>query len=202
MGTHIDGPAHMIEIGPFTDHCPPTGLFLSSPLVVDIECPDSKLICADDLKRYRACLAKCDILLLRTGFSVYRQSDPQRYRQKNPGMESSCARFIVENCPNLVCIGMDTISFAASEHLAEGIEAHKILFRRKPPVFLIEDILLDHDLTNLKQVIVIPFFIEGIDSCPCTVIAEFARHGSVRASMNRGQFDDSRRPSSCPNVEP
>ncbi len=175
-GTHMDGPAHMTEAtGPFTDYCPSTGLFLDRPLVVDLECPDSKLITADDLKRVCGQLADCDILLLRTGFSIYRQTDPDRYCAKNPGLHTSFAKFIVKHCPRLVCIGIDAISFAAAEHLDEGIESHKILFDRRPPVLLIEDLNLDYDLTSLQRLIVMPLFIEGLDSCPCTVVAEVPR---------------------------
>ena len=172
IGTHIDGPAHMTPAGPFTRYCPPTGLFLNSVTVVDIECPDSKLIGPKDVKWPRSELANCELLLLRTGFSLCRQSDPKRYSFKNPGLSADFARFVTENCPRLRCLGIDAISFAAAEYLAEGIQAHKILSERSNPVLLIEDMNLASDLSRLQRVLIVPFFIEDVDSCPCTVIAE------------------------------
>jgi len=171
MGTHMDGPGHMTSAGPFTRFCPPTGLFLNSVIIVDFECPDSKLIGPKDVKWPRG-LASCELLLLRTGFSLCRQSDPKRYTSKNPGISVDFARFVDENFPRACCLGIDAISFAAAEHLAEGIAAHKILFERSNPVLLIEDMNLAFDLTLLQRVLVVPFFIEDLDSCPCTVIAE------------------------------
>lgn len=172
IGTHIDGPGHMTAAGPFIGYCPPTGLFFTRVSVVDIECPDSKLIVPDDLKPMRKDWLSCEMLLLRTGFSACRESDPKRYANKNPGISTAFASFLVENFPNLVCVGIDAISFAAAEHVVEGIEAHKILFRARSPILLVEDMNLAFNLTCLQRVLVIPFLIEQVDSCPCTVIAE------------------------------
>ncbi len=172
-GTHIDGPAHVLpETGPLSQYCPPTGLFLKCPVVLDIACANSRLITAEALEQHDHQLADCDILLLRTGFSRYRPIDPELYVRENPGIETSFARFLTQHCPNLVCIGIDAISFAAAKSVKEGIDAHRILLSQRPPVLLIEDITLDYDLTNLQSVMVTPLFIENLDSCPCTVVAE------------------------------
>jgi kynurenine formamidase len=162
----------MTHAGPFTDYCPATGLVLNSVIVGDIEYSDSKLIGAKDINCPRAALDTCELLLLRTGFSRYRQTDSKRYCERNPGISADFARWLVGNCPRLICAGIDAISFAAAEHLAEGIEAHKIVFNQARPVLLIEDLNLAYDLSKLLRVHIIPFFIEGVDSCPCTVIAE------------------------------
>jgi kynurenine formamidase len=172
MGTHMDGPAHMTHARQFVDYCPPTGWVLNSVIVADIECSESQLIGPGDLSRTSAAWDTCELVLLRTGFSRYRQADPKRYCRKNPGINAELARWLAANCPRLVCAGLDTISFAAAEHLAEGIEAHKILFNLPRPVLLIEDLNLAFDFSKLLRVHVVPFFIEGVDSCPCTVIAE------------------------------
>ncbi len=78
--------------------------------------------------------------------------------------------------PKLRAIGIDTISMAATNHLSEGIQAHKTLFCREDDsaVFLIEDMDLAHDLTKMESVFVVPMYIEGLDSSPCTIFAELA----------------------------
>lgn len=175
VGTHIDGPGHMTTRGPFSQFFSPTGLFLESVLVVDVDCVDSQMVEPKDLDGVAARLGNCELLLLRTGFSRYRHTDPQRYASKNPGISAAFAEFVAKACPRLACIGIDTISFAAMEHIPAGIEAHRILFHRQKPVMLIEDMALQYDLSRIRQVMIIPLFFEGLDSCPCTVIAELDR---------------------------
>ena len=76
-------------------------------------------------------------------------------------------------------MAIDSISMAAAERLSEGIEAHRILLGdRHRPILLIEDINLKYDLAGLKRVIVLPLFIKGIDSSPCTVMAEIKKSPS------------------------
>ena len=176
LGTHIDGPSHMVaNRGPLSDYVPATGLFLSRPLVVDVPCEqDNKLITAAELEQAMPKEVSCDILLLRTGFGHYRDSEPGRYSGKNPGLDSSGAQYIVEHCPGVVCVAIDSISFAAMAYVSEGIAAHRILLSNEPPIMLIEDANLDYDLSRLRRVIVVPLLIEGLDSCPCTVIGELS----------------------------
>jgi len=172
-GTHIDGPAHMMpQAGPLTEYVPAAGLWLSRPLLVDVACGEDDLLTAADLRKAAPTAAECDVLLLRTGFAKRRASDPDSYTSRNPGLSPSAAHWVLENYPGVRCIGVDTISVAAMAHLKEGIEAHRVLFQHQPPVLLIEDLNLENDFSQLQRVVVVPFFVEGLDSCACTVIAE------------------------------
>jgi kynurenine formamidase len=81
------------------------------------------------------------------------------------------ASYLAGHFPRLRAIGLDTISLASMQHLEEGLEAHRILFRGDGRRFLIiEDMNLDFDLSQLRRVIALPLFIEGIDSSLCTVM--------------------------------
>ncbi len=172
-GTHIDGPTHVCEgYGDLSEYFLPEGFFFTHPFVLDIPCEDSHLISAEDLMILPHGNRSCDLLLLRTGFQRFRTPDPERFRLSNPGMSVAASEWIVENCPNIRCVGMDAISYAAAEHVEEGIEAHLVLLRRSPPVFIVEDMNLDHDLTTLSSVTITPFLVEGLDSCPCTIVGE------------------------------
>jgi kynurenine formamidase len=155
------------------------------PAVVDVPKGDSQLVTSEDLRSHEDAIRDCDLLLLRTGFSQYREADPIRYRDRNPGLSTDVARYLDSaRFPSLRAIGIDTISMAAAEHVAEGIQAHKIVFSRDDgsSILLIEDMNLAFDLTQLKRVLVAPMFIEGMDSSPCTIIAELWLPGWVTRS--------------------
>jgi kynurenine formamidase len=175
-GTHMDGPAHVLaKVGPISKHLPIEGLRLTRAAVVDVPCDDGRLITAEDFDHAAPFHRDCDIIFIRTGYSRFRATDPQRYRAANPGLDPSAAHWLLQHCPNLKCLGIDTISVASltnADHLKAGIDAHKILLGAQPPRFLIEDLNLDQDLSAIERVYVVPFMIEGIDSCPCNVLVE------------------------------
>jgi arylformamidase len=174
-GTHLDTPGHMLPgekvITDLNINC----LIFEHPCVVDVPKKDDELIVSRDLLSHADTISQCDLLLLRTGFTAYRDSDPLRYRDHNPGLSIDVADYLADHCfPKLRAIGIDTISMAAAANVSEGVKAHKILFTKPSscPVVLIEDMDLSVDLTHMKRIIVAPLFIKGLDSSPCTVIAE------------------------------
>jgi arylformamidase len=182
-GTHIDAPAHMLAGGKRITEYQIDDFIFDRPVLVDVPKGDSQLVSAEDLRPYEDDIAACDLLLLRTAFTQYREDDPVRYRDQNPGLSTGVARYLDSpRFPSLRAIGTDAISIAAAADVQEGIEAHKLLFCRKDgsSVLLIEDMDLACDLTGLKRVFVVPWFIEGLDSSPCTVIAEIETDGTSR----------------------
>jgi len=172
-GTHVDGPAHVLAgKGPLSDWMPDSGLEFTKVSVIHLPPRESPMITADDLAPFASQCADADLLLLRTGFSRFRASDPDRYQQDNPGFAVSAAHWVLEHCRALKCIGIDSISFACARHVPDGIEAHRLLLGRVPPVLLLEDINLEFDFSRLRRVTIVPFLIDGLDSGPCAVIAE------------------------------
>ncbi len=174
-GTHVDTPGHMLPGEKVITDLNINYLIFEHPLVVDVPKKDDELIVSHDLLSQADAIAQSDLLLLRTGFTAYRDSDPLRYRDHNPGLSIDVASYLADRrFPKLRAIGIDTISIAAATYVSEGVNAHKILFTKPSlyPVVLIEDMDLSTDLTLLKRVIVAPLFIQGLDSSPCTVIAE------------------------------
>jgi hypothetical protein len=104
-----------------------------------------------------------------------------------------------ERCPaarplHALGTGYDNIDVAAAPHLDGGISPHKILFRKKPPLLLTEDVNLGPNLRGLRRVLVTPLVVTGLDTSPCTVIAEIEQ-GSWSA-----QFGNHKLPRVfCPN---
>jgi arylformamidase len=176
-GTHVDAPGHMLRGAKVITDLEADQFVFDHPCVVDMPKEESELISSEDLLPFEDAIARCDLLLLRTGFTRYRDNDPLRYQDRNPGLSVSVARYLSgDRFPLLRAIGIDSISMAAAAHVLEGVEAHKILFKKdsRQTMLLIEDLDLGKDLTNLKRVIVAPLFIRGLDSSPCTVLAEIA----------------------------
>ena len=178
-GSHIDAPNHFLQNGKRIADFDISSFVFQKPLVIDVPKQDSELITPTDLKPFYSRISDCDLLLLRTGFWRYRDSQALRYARKNPGLSREAAAFIREKCKEMRALAIDSISMAAAEKSSEGIEAHRILLGDgNRPILLVEDINLKYDLAQLKRVIVLPLFIRGIDSSPCTVVAEIEKSRS------------------------
>lgn len=183
-GTHVDAPGHMLPGGQSIHDLDIHQLFFDHPLIVDVPKEDDQLIAPADLKPYEDAIAGSDLLLLRTGFSRFRATEPLRYQDRNPGLSVEVAQYLADpRFPSLCAVGIDAISMAAAARVKEGVEAHKILFKKtsRQPVLLIEDLDLSGDLAPLERVIVAPFFVEGLESSPCTVIAEIGGDSAKRS---------------------
>lgn len=170
-GTHMDLPGHKIPGGKsITDYCVDEFIY-ERPYIIDVELSDEENLSIDQLEPFCDALAKCDLLLLRSGFDQYRSTDLQRYVWKTPGVAVDTAEWLVEKFPNIKAVGLNFLSFEildASSHQSRG---HIALLSRD--VKIIEDMNLG-GLSNdtIERVFVMPIFIEGIDSFHVTVVAE------------------------------
>jgi kynurenine formamidase len=173
VGTHVDAPRHFAPDGlTLTDFAAEEFVF-EHPLCIDLPLGDAGLVSRNHLEPHAVGLAQSDLLLLRTGFSAVRSTDPHRYATLSPGFSVSAARFLVERFPALRAVGLDTISLACMAHLEEGVEAHRVLLGGEERRFLIiEDMDLSHHLRGLRRVIALPLMVAGADGAPCTVIGE------------------------------
>jgi kynurenine formamidase len=173
VGTHIDGPNHFGKNKKPLNSFDINDFVFERPLVLDLPKEDAGLITTEDLKPFAKQLAKCDLLLIRTGFGKIRSQDSDRYAAQSPGFTERAAVYLRDNFENISTIGMDTLSFACLQHIEEGIRAHQVLMdETERDIFLIEDMNLDFDLSNLKKIIIAPLFFEKLDSAPCTILAE------------------------------
>jgi hypothetical protein len=71
---------------------------------------------------------------------------------------------------------MDFASAAATTHMKEGCEAHRVFLGcgsfSDRPVLLIEDVRLPDVMPTLNKIYLVPWFFDGLDSAPCTLFAE------------------------------
>ncbi|WP_338554127.1 cyclase family protein [Paenibacillus sp. KS-LC4] len=174
-GTHIDGPWHFNPQGKKLSELPIDYFVFTHVTVLDIPKTDNELITKADLEPFANAIAGSDLLLIRTGFGEIRESDPVRYGNQNPGFSASAANYLMV-FDSLRAVGMDFISSASPLHMDEGIAFHQTMLGKDRVdgrfILLIEDMNLDHNLTNIGMVYAVPLYIEGVDSSLATVFAE------------------------------
>lgn len=170
LGTHVDAPNHFDPRGrPISSFTAEELVFLK-PLLLDVAKKPGELITAEELKSYRGEIAGSDILLIRTGIQKLRNSDPAAFIKKGVCLSVEAAEFL-RNFEKLRALGVDAISISSPLMREIGREAHRRLLVGRS-FLIIEDMDLDGKPAALKKVFVMPLMVEGVDSAPCTVLAE------------------------------
>ena len=169
-GTHVDAPQHVDNSGLSITQFETQEFTFDSPLFIDLNVKDDEMIRPEHLETYSNELEACDMLMIKTGYSEVRSIDPQRYCLHSPGFSIAGAKYL-RRFSNLRAFGMDTVSLACIAHLDEGMEGHRVLLGGEGRRFLIiEDVDLSGDVSDIQQIILMPWLIEGIDSAPCSLI--------------------------------
>jgi len=173
-GTHIDAPWHFNDSDGFTitDFCIEDFIF-EKILLLEINKGRFEPILQNELEAYSKDLAKCDVLLINTGFSRFRQKSPSYYFDETPGFSEEAADYI-SGFKNIKCIGFDFISVEnITRNREKKYPVHNILLNRQPPLIIIEDMNLKGILRRkINKLFVIPIRIQGVEASPVTVIAE------------------------------
>ncbi len=174
-GTHVDAPNHFNPAGRRIGDYDINELVFTRPAVIEMDFGEAHLITAADLEHISAD-PKCDVLLLRSGFSKYRSSNPDLYVERGPGFSRSGAEYLFAVLPNLRCVIVDFISIASTAHQEEGCEAHRVFLGcpgySERNVLLVEDADIPAGFATPKRILVVPWRVKGLDSAPCTVLAE------------------------------
>ncbi|WHH60367.1 cyclase family protein [Petroclostridium sp. X23] len=174
-GSHMDAPKHFNDSGLKISELPLEKFIYEKPLLIDVPKSFGQLITIEDLKPYESEIKQSDVLMIRTGFSANRGSEPERYTSEGPGVSSETAKYMIENFSNLKAIAIDWISLASYAHMQDGCLAHEYLLGKftENYICIIEDVNFDGiEADQIKRVFSIPLFIKELDSSPVTVIAE------------------------------
>ncbi|UVI29549.1 cyclase family protein [Paenibacillus spongiae] len=175
FGSHMDGPRHFNDEGPQLQEMPLETFVYERPLLLDIPKSFGELVMAEELQPYETELKNSDLLMIRSGFSSQRSSQPDKYSSEGPGMCSEACKYLMDHCPNLKAIALDWISLASYAHMEDGVLAHQYLLGKfhSHYICIIEDLNFSGlEAGKLKKVVSLPLFVEGIDSAPVTVLAE------------------------------
>lgn len=175
-GTHVDAPDHFIDGGKTISDYSLDELIFRSPIIIDVPINDNLLIMRSDVESFADILNVADCLLIRTGSELFRNDE--QYRLNNIGIAPETIRWIREQYPSIRCIGIDSISISSYQHREIGREAHRAAFediKGSSPLLLMEDVKLG-EVKKAKMVMILPWMIKGVDSTPCTVLAQIEDH--------------------------
>jgi len=169
IGSHVDAPRHFISDGSsINDYQPEDWLFTCPLMIMDVPTKAGQLLGPDDVPKPDYQNDNVDLLLIRTGFEVYRDQDV--YWREGPGLHPNLAGHFRIMFPSLQAIGLDTISISSFQHRDAGREAHKTFLSDNIRIF--EDLSLAHvrDSRSLSQVIALPLRFSSCDGAPCTIL--------------------------------
>ncbi|MCI8864165.1 MAG: cyclase family protein [Lachnospiraceae bacterium] len=181
-GTHFDAPKHFYGQGLPIASLPLERFFYESPLLLDIPKGAGEKVTGQDLLPYAGEIARCDLLMLRTGFSRMRVEDPNAYSYHGPALGSSGAKYLMDTFTNIKAVALDFISLASYGDQEDGNLAHQYMLGafHSHYICIIEDVDLSRlpgqdELadTPVKRAAALPLFIEGVDSSPVTMWAEW-----------------------------
>lgn len=174
--THVDAPKHFSKNGKSITQFSMEELIFTKPAIIHLPIEDHDLLITKNKinPSHLNQMQNCDILIINTGYHQYRQME--KYRTHNPGIGNDFASLIRQEYPNIRCIGLDSLSISSRQHRQEGRKSHVILLDKgdyaSEPLLLVEDMDLSGDLSSITKILIVPLFIENVDSMPCTVIAE------------------------------
>jgi len=176
FGTHFDAPRHFNGAGATINELPFELFFYERPLLLDIPKGAGEKVEPKDLILHEAALAGCDLLLIRTGFEVYRQKNPALYKMNGPSISSRSAKYLRDNFTgSMKAVAMDFLSLGAPSDTKDGDLAHRIMLGAFQPGFIciIEDVKMSElEPDKLVSAAAIPLFFNDIDSGPVTMWAE------------------------------
>lgn len=175
-GTHMDGPRHFNPDGPSLMDLPIEYFCFDHVAAIDVPKSKGEGVTHEDLKAWEAEIRSADLLLIKTGFCLQRDTQPRVYESEGPYLTPEACRYLVETFPDLRAIGLDFLSVGTPANQLSR-SAHQILFGCHNGKFLpaIEDMDLKPLFSAkkpLKWVVVAPLRLSGIDSSQVTVIGE------------------------------
>lgn len=176
-GTHYDAPFHFNANGPRITELPVEYFWFENVVTLDIPKAPEEGVRQEDLERKEEEIKKADLLLLKTGFYKYRSEEPKTYSARGPYMDPGACRYLVDNFPDLRCIGFDFLSIGSPCNDL-SVAAHQALLGCYKDKFItgIEDMNLEPLYRidkKIRRVIVAPLRMAKVDSSQVTVIADF-----------------------------
>lgn len=174
-GTHVDTAYHVSKGGPKLGDFAVNDFVFEQPLLLQIPKQDEDKITADDLKPHAEALQQSDLLLVYTGFSKHRDSDPDRYVMKQPGFSPDAAEYLV-GLPRMRCVGADIMGI---ENIPEGrkaeppFPAHRAFLLTERKFLILEDPNIEPLLgKNLRRAFIVPLLFPEAEAMMVTAFAE------------------------------
>lgn len=174
-GTHIDTAFHVSKDGSKLGDFTLTDFIFERPLLLEMAKQDEQKITTADLEPYADVLQGCDLLLVYTGFSRHRDSDPERYIMKQPGFSPDAAEYLA-GLPKMRCVGADIMGI---ENIPEGrkaeppFPAHRAFLLSEKKFLILEDPNLAPLVgKNLKRAFIVPLLFPEAEAMMVTAFVE------------------------------
>lgn len=175
-GTHVDAPRHFNASGRAICSYSPDELTFRRTTILPVVPPSDLLLRKVDMEGVTRVAPDCEMLFVQTGYGSIREKDPRTYVNRGPGFSREAAEFLMQTLPELRAVAMDFMSVSSMLHEVEGAEAHRVFLGcagySDRSVLLVEDVMIPADLSPPRRVMIVPWLFEGLDSAPCTVLAE------------------------------
>lgn len=176
FGTHFDAPLHFNPNGPplcelDADYFAYKG---NEVFVLDVPKNAREIITLEDVLPHGDKIKSVRLLLFHSGFSKLRRVDASTYQGEGPCIHPDVARWLVENCPQLMCIGVDFISIGSPCN-ALATDTHQWLLGCRTNKFItaIEDMDMEPLVGKKINFIALgPLRIVGADSGQVSIIAD------------------------------
>ena len=176
FGTHMDAPKHFNDNGARIHTFPIDTFIYEKPLLLDIRKEAGEKVKAEDLMPYADRIAAADLLLVRTGFEIWRSLKPALYSGNGPSVSAEAAKYLVQNyAGSLKAVALDFISLGSPGDPADGHEAHRWMCGSysEKTIFIIEDVKMsDINKDRLIKAAAIPLYLMEADSAPVTMWVE------------------------------
>ena len=147
----------------------------TTPSIINLEGKIQEKIFPQDIEPFANVIKGADFLLIRTGYSTFRNHDHRRYTQDYPVFSQEVATYLLENFDTLIGVGVDCISVGSVKFHEDAVKVHQILNGMNATgkyVLILEDVNIPEDIKYIKKLFVIPLFIDLVDSLPVTVFCE------------------------------
>jgi len=177
FGTHYDAPRHFNANGPKISELPIDYFWFEKICVIDLPKEPKEGITKEDFAPHEDEIKKADLLLIKTGFSRVRRTQPEIYQMEGPFLYPETCRYMVDTFNDLKCVGFDFLSLGTPNNsLIEEAHQHLLGCHTDKYITIIEDMdlmPLYETQKNLKRVIAAPLRVAGMDSGQAVVIGEF-----------------------------
>lgn len=178
-GTHMDAPWHWNPEGKTIDKLGFEDMIFDRPKLIDVRNRPKYQIDRSDIEPFFSKNDDSNFLMVFSGASLLRESDPTEYTERWPSFTTDSAKFIIEET-KVMGLAMDFGAVDSPEDLAElNAPVHYILEGRKDVsnrgIVLIEDANLFPILgKKIQRVFAMPLLLKGLDASPINMFAEVA----------------------------
>lgn len=175
-GTHVDTPWHFNPDGPAAWQLPIETFVFEAPCLIEVPAGQGTMIERAALEPHEAAIAGADLVMIRTGWSSARSTDPERFATDGPFLGPDAARWLIDEHPRLRAIATDAISIGSPGQRVIATETHHVLtgFGRTDGRFVLiyEDVGLVPEAAGAVRVLAWPLFVDGADGSPVTFVVE------------------------------